>query len=220
MFTVRIWDLPTRLFHWLLALSVFSLVATGQAGGNAMVWHFRLGYLVLTLLVFRVLWGLVGGYWSRWWRLPISPASVLAYLRGQASPALSVGHSPTGALAMLALLGLTALQASTGLFSDDEIANAGPLSALVSSDLVSRLTSWHKGPGKLLLLAMVVLHVTAMAWYRRRKGINLVPPMVHGDKQLAQHFPASIDGPAAHLLALLCLSLAGLGVRWLVNLGG
>ena len=63
--TIRIWDLPTRLFHWLLAASVVALVVTAKVGGNAMVWHFRLGYVVLALLAFRLLWVLVGGGWSR-----------------------------------------------------------------------------------------------------------------------------------------------------------
>ena len=80
--TVRIWDLPTRLFHWLLALCVIGLVITANVGGNAMVWHFRLGYAVATLLLFRVVWGLVGGHWSRFSSFLYAPASIVRYLKG------------------------------------------------------------------------------------------------------------------------------------------
>lgn len=219
MVTVRIWDVPTRLFHWSLVLCLVTLVITGEVGGDAMLWHFRLGYAVLTLLGFRVLWGLVGGHWSRWWRLPLSPASVRAHLRGQAPLSHTAGHNPLGSWSVLGLLALTASQASTGLFSDDEIAHAGPLSALVSAHWVSGLTAWHKGPGKALLLALVMLHVLAIFWYRLRHGHDLLRPMLHGDKHLPTAVPASRDGLLNWLLAVLCLTLSALGVRALLALG-
>ena len=83
---VRIWDLPTRVFHWLLAAAVICSVITAKIGGNAMAWHFRSGYLILTLLAFRLVWGLVGGRWSRFASFIYSPATLLRYLRGQARP--------------------------------------------------------------------------------------------------------------------------------------
>ena len=84
--TVRIWDLPTRIFHWALAACIVALVITANVGGNAMVWHFRLGYTVLALLVFRLVWGLVGGRWSRFSAFLYSPARLLRYLRGMPHP--------------------------------------------------------------------------------------------------------------------------------------
>ena len=98
MSTVRIWDLPTRLFHWLLAASVVALVVTAKVGGNAMVWHFRLGYVVLALLAFRLVWGLVGGRWSRFASFVPTPGRLWRYLRGSSAEAESAGHSPLGAL--------------------------------------------------------------------------------------------------------------------------
>ena len=83
---VRVWDLPTRLFHWVLALAVIGLVVTGKVGGNAMVWHFRLGYVVFALLLFRLVWGLVGGHWSRFVAFIYAPATLIAYLRGEGRP--------------------------------------------------------------------------------------------------------------------------------------
>ncbi len=217
MVTVRIWDLPTRLFHWLLAACVVGLVITGKLGGNAMVWHFRFGQAVLTLVLFRLVWGLVGGHWSRWSQLAISPAQVLGHLRGRTVH--WAGHNPLGSWSVLMMLGWLLLQAGTGLVSDDEIANAGPLTALVSGATVSAATAWHKGLGQWVLLALVLLHLSAIAWYRLRKAQALVPAMLHGDKVLPVPVPASRDGLAQRLLALLVLLACMAAVRWLVGLG-
>lgn len=217
MVTVRIWDLPTRLFHWLLAACVVGLVITGKLGGNAMVWHFRFGQAVLTLVLFRLVWGLVGGHWSRWSQLALTPAQVLDYLRGRT--AHWAGHNPMGSWSVLLMLGWLLLQAGTGLVSDDEIANAGPLTALVSGATVSAATAWHKGVGQWVLLALVLLHLAAIAWYRLRKAQALVPAMLHGDKMLPQPVPASRDGAAPRTLALLVLLVCAGAVRWLVGLG-
>ena len=194
MFTVRIWDLPTRLFHWLLAGCVIGLVVTGNVGGNAMVWHFRLGYAVLTLVLFRLVWGLIGGHWSRWSQLALAPRHVLGYLKGRSGTWL--GHNPLGSWSVVLMLGWLLLQVSSGLLSDDEIANAGPLTVLV------------------------LMHVAAVAWYRLRKAQALLPAMLHGDKALAQPAPASRDGGGQRLLAALVLLACAAAVRWLVNLGG
>ena len=217
MVTVRIWDLPTRLFHWLLAACVIGLIVTGNIGGNAMLWHFRLGYAVLALVLFRLVWGFVGGHWSRWSQLTLAPAQVLGHLRGQAST--WAGHNPLGSWSVLLMLGWLLLQVGTGLVSDDEIANAGPLTALVSGATVSAATAWHNGLGKGVLIALVLVHVVAIAWYRLRNAQALVPAMLHGDKALPQGVPASRDGARQRLLAvLLVLACAG-AVRWLVGLG-
>lgn len=219
MVTVRIWDLPTRLFHWLLAACVAGLIVTGQVGGNAMVWHFRLGEAVLTLLLFRLVWGFVGGHWSRWRQLSLGPSRVLAYLRGSSASASWPGHNPVGSWSVLLMLLWLALQVSTGLVSDDEIASAGPLTALVSGATVSAATAWHKGAGKGVLIALVLTHVAAIVWYRVRKGQALVPPMLHGDKVLPPSVSASRDGALQRSLALAVLLLCMLAVRGLLSLG-
>lgn len=218
MVKVRIWDLPTRLFHWALLLCVVGLVVSGNIGGNAMVWHFRLGYAVLTLVLFRLLWGAVGGHWSRWTQLPLSPARVWAYLRGQGHE--GAGHNPLGSWSVLLMLAWLLLQVGTGLVSDDEIANAGPLSALVSGSTVSLATAWHKGPGKLVLLVLVLVHVVAIVWYRVRRQHALLPAMLHGDKVLPETTPASRDSLGTRLLALALLLGCALAVRHLVTLAG
>ena len=147
----RIWDLPTRIFHWALLACVTGLVITGKVGGNALNLHELLGYAVLTLVAFRVLWGLVGGRWSRFVQFVPSWSRVRAYVRGDvASPA---GHNPLGALSVLAMLVLLALQAISGLFIDDESAFTGPLYALVSSFWVEVASEYHTDVGQVLLLS-------------------------------------------------------------------
>lgn len=210
---VRVWDLPTRVFHWLLAGAVTGSVVSAKIGGAAMVWHFRFGYLVLTLVCFRLLWGVLGGRWSRFVSFIYAPATVLRYLRGRAAPAeqLDVGHSPTGAASVFALLGILAVQLGTGLVADDEIANQGPLYKFVSSETALTATSWHKSWGQWLLLGLVALHIAAILFYLLKKHTNLVTPMLRGDKLLPPGTPASADGAAQRAWALVLVALcAGL----------
>lgn len=219
MRAVRIWDLPTRLFHWLLAASVVGLIATGQLGGNAMVWHFRLGHTVLALLAFRLVWGLVGGRWSRFSSFLYSPRTTLAYLRGNDGAAAGPGHNPLGALSVFALLTLLALQVTSGLLSDDEIAFAGPLTALVSTSTVSQATRYHKDIGQLVLIALVALHLAAILFYLWRRKDNLVKPMLLGDKPLARPVPASRDDLPSRLLATLVFAACSGLAAWVSQLG-
>ena len=208
---IRVWDLPTRVFHWALAACVVGLVVTGQIGGAAMDWHFRLGYTVLGLLLFRLAWGFGGGHWSRFAAFSYSPKTVLAYLRGRSDPRHSVGHNPMGALSVFALLVFLLFQVGSGLFSDDEIATMGPLSKFASGALVSKLTFYHKEVGKLVLLLLVALHVGAILFYLFKRRENLIRPMLTGDKWDGAGLPSSRDDSrtrgVALLLAVVCATL-------------
>jgi cytochrome b len=214
---VRVWDLPTRAFHWLLAATVVGSVVTAKIGGNAMVWHVRLGLLALALLAFRLVWGFVGGQWSRFASFLYAPSSVLAYLRGDAGPQgrYVVGHSPLGALSVFALLLLLLAQVATGLVADDEIATTGPLNRFVETALGLQATSWHKNYGQYLIIALVVLHIGAVLFYLFRKQRNLIGPMWHGDKALAPGTPASADGVRQRALAAVLIA-AALGLSWAI----
>jgi cytochrome b len=213
---VRVWDWPTRLFHWSLALCVVGAVVSAKVGGNAMVWHFRLGLALLALLVFRLIWGVIGGRWSRFTSFVYGPLTVLRYVRGQAQPQeqLDVGHSPVGALSVFALLGLLAVQVATGLVADDEIASTGPLIRFVESATSLAATSWHKSWGQWLLLGLVALHVAAIAVYRLVHRRDLVTPMLVGDKLLPADVPASVDHAGRWGLALIALSLGVALALW------
>ena len=181
---VRVWDLPTRVFHWSLASAIAGLVATGYAGGAWIDWHARIGSLVLALLMFRVLWGFVGGSWSRFAVFVPTPAQLKRYLRGEAGPDAETGHSPLGALSVLAMLVVLLLQAASGMVSDDGAGFTGPLNEYVSSASGLLATALHKDVGQWLLLALVLLHVLAIAYYRIVKRKRLVQAMVGGDKLL------------------------------------
>ncbi len=216
---VRVWDLPTRVFHWSLALAVMVQVVTGRIGGGALVWHIRLGLFILALLAFRLVWGLVGGRWSRFGSFVYAPATVWRYLRGAHRPQehLEVGHNPLGSMSVLAMLLLLSLQVATGLVADDEIATTGPLNRFVANATGLAATAWHKGLGKWLLVGLVVLHVAAIVFYRAR-GTNLIAPMVSGDKPLGGTVPPAVDTVATRALALLLLALcaaAAAAVGWL-----
>jgi cytochrome b len=218
--TVRIWDLPVRLFHWALAACVIALVITAKMGGNAMEWHFRLGYAVLALLVFRIVWGVVGGRWSRFAAFIYSPARLVRYLRGAAHAGDRIGHSPLGALSVFALLAVLAAQVVTGLLSDDEIAFAGPLTRFVSNAVVGQATSYHQEIGQYLVIGLVVLHLLAIVFYVVVRRQRLVGPMVHGDKVL--HTPAapSRDDGASRALALAVLAASSALAWWVSTLAG
>ena len=218
---VRVWDLPTRTFHWVLAACVIGSVVSAKIGGNAMVWHFRFGYVVFTLLAFRVLWGLVGGRWSRFASFIYAPATTLRYLRGQsrADEHHEVGHNPLGAFSVFGLLAILAAQIGTGLFADDEISNTGPLIKFVSGATSSLLTSWHTTFGQWLIITLVLLHIAAILFYFFSKKQNLVRPMLVGDKALTPDVPASVDTGASRTLALVLLGVCAALVAWIVNLG-
>lgn len=219
---VRVWDLPTRLFHWVLALAVIGSITTAKIGGGAMVWHFRLGYLVFGLIVFRLVWGLVGGRWSRFASFIHGPGALLRYLKGQPKPGehLDVGHSPTGALSVFALLALLIAQVATGLISDDEIASTGPLNRYVATATGIAATGWHKGWGGDLIFILAVVHVVAVLFYLVVKKTNLIGPMVSGDKTLPAGVPASDDGVGRRLAALAVAAACTALVVWVVRLGG
>lgn len=216
---VRVWDLPTRVFHWVLALCVIGSVVSAKIGGNAIEWHMRLGYAIFALLAFRILWGLVGGRWSRFAAFVYAPGTLLRYLRGASRPDEhhDVGHSPLGALSVFALLAVLAAQVGTGLFADDEIATTGPLNKFVAGSTGLALTGWHKGWGETLVIALALLHVAAVLVYLVAKKRNLVRPMWTGDKALPDGVPASVDGGTARLLALVLLAACAGGVAWVVT---
>ncbi len=219
--TIRVWDLPTRLFHWLLVGCIIGSVVTSQIGGNAMVWHFRCGFAIASLLLFRIVWGLIGGRWSRFSTFIYSPATVLRYLKGEGKPEHAVGHNPLGAASVFAMLVFLIAQVSTGVFSDDEIAAVGPFAKFVSNATVSAATSYHTSIGKYIVIALIVLHLAAIAYYALGRQENLVRPMVNGDKVLHDvGMAGSRDDAASRVAAVVVLLACASLVAWGVSLGG
>lgn len=219
---VRVWDLPTRLFHWALVVALVAQVVTGKIGGAAMTWHFRIGYCIFALIVFRLVWGFIGGHWSRFTSFLYGPASVLRYLRNRhaAGDLFHVGHNPLGSASVFAMLAILMVQVATGLVGDDEIANVGPLNRFVSTATGIAATAWHKSAGLGIIVALVVLHIAAIVFYRVRRHQDLIGPMFSGDKVLPGVVPGSADDRLSRVRALaVLLASAGL-VAAVVKLGG
>ncbi len=217
--TIRVWDLPTRVFHWALVAFGIASVTTGYIGGAWIEWHARSGYAVLALLLFRLVWGVVGGHWSRFRRFLYSPAATWAYLRGARHPDQLIGHNPLGALSVWALLLVLLAQVGSGLVSDDEISFTGPLNRFVSSKSGLAATWYHKEVGQWLMIGLVALHVGAVLYYLWVKRENLIRPMLGGDKQVATSAPSSRDDLASRALAAAIVALSAAVVAWLAGLG-
>lgn len=220
--TVRVWDLPTRIFHWLLVIAIVGSITTGQIGGGALVWHFRFGYIVLTLLVFRLVWGFVGGHWSRFSTFFPSPGKVARYLRGapHIDDHFDVGHSPLAALAVFAMLLMLAVQVATGMVAEDESGRSGPLFTLVGAQMSRLATAWHREWGQWMIYTLIVMHIGAIIVYRVRFGRNLVRAMIAGDKHLQpEHAPAAHDTLARRLFAAVLITACAAAVTMVISLG-
>lgn len=216
---VRVWDLPTRLFHWALAILVIVAIVTVKIGGNAMQWHFYCGYAVLCLLAFRLLWGVLGTRFARFSSFICSPSSIIGHLQdvkaGDAKRYL--GHTPLGSLSVLAILAVALLQAASGLFANDDIASEGPLVKFISKETSDSFSWFHADVNAWLIYGLIGLHVCAVAFYFFRKKENLVTPMLTGDKDWAEPVADVGDGWGKRLLALVLLGICVAGVYCLVN---
>lgn len=199
-----VWDIPTRLFHWLLVACVIGAFVTAKLGGGLMVWHGRLGLAIFGLLVFRLIWGVIGPTYARFAVFVRGPSAILAYLLGRWR---GLGHNPLGALSVLAMLGVLFAQSMTGLFANDDIAYSGYLASRIDADLSARITAIHHLLEK-LLMALVALHLGAIAYYALVKKQNLVKPMLTGWAEGRPERSARGGGLAAFLVSLLIAALA------------
>jgi len=203
---LRVWDLPTRLFHWLLATSIPAALVTGFIGGDLIDWHGRIALFILGLITFRIVWGFIGSSSARFASFVRGPRAIRAYLRGEWR---GVGHNPLGALSVIGMLALIAVQIGTGLFANDDIAFQGPLADLVGKERSNRLTHLHA----LLqygLIAVIALHAAAIVFYVRVKRETLLRPMLTGWKAVPrEHAPPAHEqhhrqlGKASGLIAFV-----------------
>lgn len=177
---VLVWDLPVRAAHWLIVLCVAGSFATHYAGVEWFAWHRRCGYALFVLVAFRIAWGFAGTRHARFGQFLRGPRAMFDYLRGRAEGE-TAGHNPLGGWSVVAMLALLLLQATTGLFGNDEIVNAGPFYGWVGPGTSNRITTLHR-LGSDGLLALMALHVTAVAWYALVRRRPLVRAMVTGRK--------------------------------------
>jgi cytochrome b len=213
---VLVWDLPLRVFHWLLVLLVVVSWVSVSIGGNAMQIHFLSGYAVLALVLFRVLWGFLGTAHARFESFLRSPAAAIAYLRALRSGGAMrhLGHNPAGGWSVVLMLAVLLAQAGTGLFANDDIAAAGPLAKLVSKTLSDRITGIHHLNVK-LLYALIGLHLSAVAYYYFCKHENLVKSIFTGFKDVGAGAGDAAPARGRNWLAALLLAACAAGVALL-----
>jgi cytochrome b len=186
----------------------------GQGGRRLDRLACALGYAVLALLLFRLVWGLVGGRWSRFASFIYSPSSVINYLKGRAHPDHLIGHNPLGAGSVFAMLLVLGAQVGSGLVSDDEISFTGPLNRFVSSANGLLATWYHKQVGQWLMIGLVVLHIAAILYYSGRKR---QPDQAHAERRqgrVAASHPATTQRPA---VATVIFGICAAFVYWLVT---
>lgn len=213
---VRIWDLPTRLFHWLLAVTLTGSYVTHELGLKWMEWHITLGYAALFLVIFRIFWGLVGPRHARFTSFVAGPGGVWRYARDwwAGKPPRYAGHNPLGGWAVLAMLALTLLQAFSGLFNSDEILYSGPWHYAAPSAFTDRMEALHELNFN-FLAGLVLLHVAAVATYWFRWRSNLVRAMWTGRKRDGEVDAGQAIDSSKLLLALVLVIVAG-AIVWTV----
>ena len=221
---IRVWDLPIRLFHWLLVLCIAGSLISANFAGIAVEWHAYFGYSILILLIFRIIWGFVGSRHARFATFFPQRATIMAYLQGKSLRCL--GHNPVGALSVFALLLVLSIQVLTGLFVDDEITFQGPLAKYVPNIVVSFLSEIHEG-NQVVIYILLTIHIVAIGYYKKFKGEDLITPMFSGDKEIdpseeAKYLPADLgqpskDGGLQRALALVLLSAIAVLVGYFIT---
>jgi len=209
-----VWDIPVRLFHWLLVLSLFGQWLTAEVLENAMDIHFYIGYFTLGLVIFRLFWGFFGTRYAKFSSFIVGPMAILSYLQSHRSKQkkFTIGHNPLGGLLLPAVLMLVALQAISGLFTSDEIVSAGPYYDSASSTIQKWMQWLHHNIFD-VLMGLVVIHLLAIAWYRWALKHDLITPMLTGQKVIE----ASKGITDSKLVRALILVIAvGFFVYWLV----
>ncbi|MCP9757993.1 hydrogenase [Aquitalea sp. S1-19] len=204
---VKVWDLPTRVFHWVLVLLFAGMWFTGNQSGNWMEWHLRGGVALAALLLYRVIWGVLGSETARFSDFIKGPQAIRRYLKGELKESEQPGHNPMGGWMVLVMLLVLGTQVVTGLFSADVNAYLydGPLASSISSELAEQMNSWHRLNFN-LLLALVGLHLTAIVLYRVLKKQNLVKAMLTGYKSIEGEAPTLYFAPT--VIALVTLVVA------------
>jgi cytochrome b len=217
---VKVWDVPVRLFHWLLVLLFAFMFFSGKSGSDWMEWHMRSGYAILALVLFRILWGFAGGTHARFSNFLAGPSDGLRFAQKLLArvPAPYAGHNPLGGWMVLALLLALLFQAGTGLFANDDLLSEGPLASLVSKATSNRLSEFHSWNFNLLLL-LAAVHILAVLYHMLFMKENLIGAMFTGVK----HLPADAAAGSASArfaspwFALLLLALAATAVYLIVK---
>ena len=211
-----VWDVPVRLFHWLLVLCIFGQWFTAEVLEDAMDIHFYIGYFTLGLIIFRLIWGFVGTKYARFSSFIAGPKTMLGYVRNLISKqhTFTIGHNSVGGLILPAIILLVGLQAISGLFTSDDVIYSGPYYDSASTEIQQYMQWLHHNIFDLLLM-IIGLHLLAIFWYLVGLKHNLIGPMIHGKKVVSE-----IDsiGHSQILKAILLIGIVAIFVYWLVEI--
>jgi len=210
-----IWDLPLRIFHWSFAVVILAGWYTAEQGADLVEIHMKLGFVAIGLLIFRVLWGVIGPKHARFSQFLPSPKKLLSYLRNSSSQKTIPGHNPLGAMMVVLMILLISVQAISGLFIDDDVFSSGPYYGSISNELEKIMRFLHHNTFD-FMIAAIGLHLAAVAYYWRVKKQNLVLPMITGKKSADQ--VEAIDAiPHSKIILACVLAACCIGfVYWLV----
>jgi cytochrome b len=209
---VKVWDLPVRVFHWLLVLLLVFQYVTFKA--TYMNWHIYGGYAILALLLFRIAWGFIGSTHARFSDFLYGPGAIFGYIKSlpRRQAMKFAGHNPLGGYSVLLMLLAILLQAVTGLFSNDDVMTEGPLTQWIAKETSDWISTIHRY-NFYVILALVAAHVGAVLFYLFYKAENLVKAMFTGHKMLpTAHSGTRIAGTG---LALVVLAIV-VAVVWFV----
>lgn len=181
--SVKVWDIPTRLFHWLLVLGILAMWLTADVFDRLGL-HMTIGYALIGLIVFRLVWGFIGSDTARFTHFVRCPRSIISYIKTP-KPGVLLGHNPLGALSVLAMILSIIVQLVTGLFANDQIYNEGPFSDFVSESMQDLMTEIHEA-NFYILLGLIALHLAAIAFYQIKKHELLARAMVTGKRELKE----------------------------------
>jgi cytochrome b len=211
-----VWDIPVRLFHWLLVLCLLGQWLTAEVLEDAMDIHFYIGYFTLGLIIFRLIWGFVGTKYAKFNSFIAGPKAILAYSKSVMSKqhTFSIGHNALGGLLLPAVIILVGLQAISGLFTTDDIVSTGPYYDGANADLQQWMQWLHHNVFN-VLLGIIGLHLVAIGWYLIFLKHNLIRPMLDGKKAVAEK--DSINHSQL-IKAILIMCLVAIFVYWLVEI--
>lgn len=211
-----VWDLPVRLFHWILAICLVVQWFTAEVIDNAMDFHFYLGYFILGLILFRLIWGFIGPKYARFNSFVAGPKAMINYLKSLGSDNYTppVGHNPVGGLMLPLVLILVAIQGITGLFTSDDIVHSGPYYHTVS-DAIQTSLQWLHHQVFSFLWIFIAVHITVILWYRFGLKHDLIKPMFHGKKTVNED---QAIGHSQLLKALILMVLVAVFIYWLVEI--
>lgn len=205
---VKVWDLPTRLFHAALVFLIVAAFVTVKLGDDLMRLHAQIGLSILSLIVFRLCWGFFGGHWSQFKHFTLHPRHVIAYLKENSFNSRSYpGHNPLGSWSSILMIFALAIQALSGLCSDDEILFNGPLTPYLNAAQIEWASFYHSEVGQILLITLVATHIFAIVFYKFKLKQDLITPMLSGNKISVASFTPSKDNRKSRWLALVIFLL-------------